>query len=309
MQDLSYPSCKLNVAMVHRLVVVAVLTAAVLLLGYLWMSLTTFTYAKIHLFILTPLIFLYTVPPRPLSDAKPEIRQSGYWLMPVLAVIAVVYSVAGWDRILYETGVITCSTSYGSLFSVPYEEWFWCVDHSVLVSLWVMSIWHSRPVPRKRGNSCVVFRVVSALVCVAMAIFGYILLSQAGKNFTYLGLSFLHTFPIIALHFAAVGHFYLQYLREYFLGLVIPTVYVLAIDTLAISKGVWGVNDEFTTGRYVFGMRIEHVVIYVLTTALASQTIIGFLRCAEVYHTVQKREKLGALSMKSMAVIISHLWG
>ena len=79
----------------HRLAIVAVLTAVVLQLGALWMYYTTYSYAKLHLFILAPLALLYLVPPRPLSNAHPGVRQSGYTIMLVLAVVAVVYCVAG----------------------------------------------------------------------------------------------------------------------------------------------------------------------------------------------------------------------
>ena len=287
----------------HRLAIVAVLTAVVLQLGALWMYYTTYSYAKLHLFILAPLALLYLVPPRPLSNAHPGVRQSGYTIMLVLAVVAVVYCVAGWDRILYQTGVVSCTTSYGSLFDVPYEEWFWCVDHSFLVCLWVMSIWQSRSVPQTRRSARVGLRIVSALVCLAVAYYGYILQGQ-GKSYFYLGLSLLHTFPIFALHFATVGHLYLQCPRECILGILVPSVYVIGVDTFAIYKGIWQVSEEFVIGSHVFGIRIEHIMIYTLTTALASQTIIGFLRMAEVYQAIQK--KTGA-SIKSVALIFS--WG
>ena len=82
-----------------RLAIITALTAAVLPLGDLWMSLTTYSYVKLHLFILAPAAFLYFVPPRPLSKTHPGVRQFGYICMLVLAVVAVTYSVAGWDMI------------------------------------------------------------------------------------------------------------------------------------------------------------------------------------------------------------------
>ena len=288
----------------RRLAIVALLTAIVLPLGDLWMSLTSYSYAKLHLFILAPLFFLYLIPPRPLSTAHLEVRRVGYGVTLILGIVAVVYSVAGWDRILYQAGVVTCTSSYGSLLSVPYEEWFWCVDHTALVCLWVMSVWQSHPVPTKtRESTHVGFRLVTAIIFLAMAYFGYVLQSQE-KNFFYLGLTLLHTFPIIALHFATVGHMYLQFAREYALGVLVPSMYVLAIDTYAIHKGIWRISDEFTTGISVFGIvSLEHLLIYTLTTALASETMLAFLRFAEIYHAVRKENGASLLS------VVLGIWG
>ena len=107
-----------------RLAIIAVLTAVVLPLGNLWMSLTTYSYVKLHLFVLAPLAFLYFIPPRPLSKTHPGVRQFGYISMLVLAVVAVTYSVAGWDHIIFKVGVISCPSSLGSFHGVPYEECF-----------------------------------------------------------------------------------------------------------------------------------------------------------------------------------------
>ena len=161
-----------------RLAIIAILTAVVFLLGNLWMSLTTYSYVKLHLFILVPVALLFFVPPCPLSKANPGVRQFGYISMLLLAVIAVTYSVVGWDHILFKAGVVSCPSSLGSLHDVPYEECFWCIDYTLLISLWVMSIWLSRPVSQIRGDPCVGFRAASTLVCLTIAYYGYFLQGQ-----------------------------------------------------------------------------------------------------------------------------------
>ena len=286
-----------------RLVIIAILTAVVFLLGNLWMSLTTYSYVKLHLFVLSPLAFLYFVPPRPLSKAHPAVRQFGYISMLVLAIVAVTYSVAGWDHIIFKVGVISCPSSIGSFHDVPYEECFWCIDHTILASLWVMSVWRSRPVPHIRGSAQVGFRVASTLVCLTMAYYGYILQGQ-GKNMFYLGVTLQYSFPILALLFAATGHLYLQCLRECILGVTVPTLYVIAVDTIAVYKGTWVVSDEYISGKYVLGITIEHIVVYTLTTAMASLPIVGFLRAAEIYQLLRK--KTGSVLT---AWALMYVWG
>ena len=286
-----------------RLVIIAALTAVVFLLGNLWMILTTYSYVKLHLFILAPAAFLYFVPPRPLSKAHTAVCRFGYISMLVLAVVAVTYSVAGWDHILFKAGVVSCPSSIGSLHDVPYEECFWCIDHTLLASLWVMSIWRSRPVPHIRGSAQVVFRAASTSVFLAMAYYGYILQGQ-GKSMFYLGVTVQYSFPILALLFATSGHLYLQCLRECILGVTVPTLYVIAVDTIAIYKGTWVVSDEYISGTYVLGTTIEHIVVYTLTTAMASLPVVGFLRAAEIYQLLQK--KTGSV-LKAWALM--YVWG
>ena len=286
-----------------RLAIIAILTAVVFLLGNLWMSLTTYSYAKIHLFILAPAAFLYFVPPRPLSKAHPGVRRFGYTIMILLAVIALTYSVAGWDHLVFENGVISLSSSFGSFYDVPYEECLTCIDYTLLISLWVMSIWRSRPVSQIHGDPCVGFRAASTLVCLAIAYYGYILQGQ-GKNMFYLGMTIQYLFPILALLFAVSGHLYLECLRECVLGVIVPSLYVIAIDTFAIYKGIWQVSDKFSSGKYVFGINVDNIIVFAMITALVSLPIVGFLRHAEIYQV--GRKKTGS-ALKAWALI--YVWG
>ena len=292
----------LYLEIMSRLAIIAALTAVVFLLGNLWMCLTTYSYVKLHLFILAPAAFLYFVPPRPLSEAHPAVRRFGYISMLVLAIVAVTYSVAGWDHILFKAGVVSCPSSIGSLHDVPYEECFWCIDYTLLISLWVMSIWRSHPVSHIRGDPCVGFRAASTLVCLAIAYYGHILQGHE-KNTFYLGVTLQHTFPILAVLFAATGHLYLQCPRECILG-VVPSFYAIAVDTLAIHNGIWQVSGDFISGKYVFGITIEHILIYTLTTAMASLPLVGFLRAAEIYQVLRKRT---GSTLKALALV--YVWG
>ena len=79
---------------------------------------------------------------------------------------------------------------------------------------------------------------------------------------------------------------------------------MIAIDTVAIYKGTWIVSDEYISGKYVLGITIEHIVVYTLTTAMASLTVVGFLRAAEIYQLLRK--KTGSV-LKAWALM--YVWG
>ena len=288
----------------RRLAIIALLTAITLPLGDLWMSLTSYSYAKLHLFILAPVAFLYLIPPHPLSNAHPEVRRFAYTMMLIVSLVAIVYCVTGWDCILYQTGVYTCSNTFFTLLSIPIEEWVWCVDHTFLAGLWVMSIWQLHPVPQKRRTAHTGFRAAAALTCLAIAYYGYTLKIQDKSQF-YLGLTLQHIFPVLAIQFIMSGHLYLQCPRECILGVLGPSIYVIIVDIYAIIKGIWQSSDEFTIGIEVLGIKIEYIVVYTLTSSLASQAMVGFIRLGEVYHDLRKRT--GASVIKSMALAL--VWG
>ena len=265
---------------------------------------TSYTYAKLHLFVVAPAAFLYLIPPRPLSHAHPRVRQFGYTMMCIISVVAVVYCVTGWDRILYQTGVYTCSNTFMTLLHIPIEEWVWCVDHTLLAGLWVMSVWRSRPVSQTSRGARVIFRSLSAFACLAVAYYGYTLKIQ-DKSLFYLGLTLQHTFPILALQFVMGGHIYLQCPRECILGLLGPSLYVIAIDVYAVIKKIWESSDEFTSGMEVFGIKIEYIVVYTLTSSLASQGMVGVIRFAEIYQDIRKRTRHSMIKSAAMA----FTWG
>ena len=275
-------------ATARRMAIIALLTGIVLPLGDLWMSLTSYSYAKLHLFIIAPVAFLYFVPPRPLSDAHPGVQRFAYTMMFVVAVVAVVYCVSGWDQILYQTGVYTCSNTFMTLLHIPIEEWVWCVDHTFLAGLWVMSIWHSRPISQTSCSSHVGFRAVAAVACLAVAYYGYMLKIQDKSQF-YIGLTLQHIFPILAIQFVMSGHIYFQCPHECLLGILGPSVYVIIVDVYAVVKGIWMSADEFTTGIKVFGIKMEYIVVYTLTSSMASQAMVGFIRLSEIYQAMRKK--------------------
>ena len=186
----------------HQFAIIAVLTAAAWFLGDLWMSQTKFTYARMHIFMFAPIVLLFLVPPGLLSKSNPTVRFVGYAIVALLCVVAVVFSVLTWDRELWSSGaVFICDTleSFGSILAVPYEEVVWCVDHTILVGFWVMSIWRAdRPVPKTPGSSLLGTRCAAAVACLAIGFYGYVLLGKELKYF-YLGVQLVWILPNLAI--------------------------------------------------------------------------------------------------------------
>ena len=81
-------------------------------------------------------------------------------------------------------------------------------------------------------------------------------------------------------------------------------MYVIIVDVYAVVKGIWASADEYTTGVEVFGIKIEYIVVYTLTSSMASQAMVGFIRFGEIYQAMWKRT---GSSIKAAA--LAFVWG
>jgi len=292
----------------RQLAIIAILTAASWFLGELWMSQTKYTYARTHIFLLAPIVLLFLVPPGLLSKSNPTVRFVGYAIVVFLCAVALVFSVLTWDRVLWSKGVVylgDTSESFGSILEVPYEEVVWCVDHTIIVGFWIMSIWRAdRPVPKTRGSSLLGIRCAAAVACLAIAYYGYTLLGKDPK-YLYLAVQLMWMFPNVAIQYFLVGHMYVQYAREYVLGIIVPSLYIIVIDTWARYRNVWRISEELVVEGSVSGLVFEEMLIYVLTTALVAHGVIGALRSTEIYLAIRPLVKGSPLKV----LALTFVWG
>jgi len=292
----------------RQLAIIAVLTAASWFLGELWMSQTKYTYAGLHIFVLAPIGCLFLVPPGLLSKSNPTVRFVVYVILVLLCVVAVLSSVLTWDGVLFSKGVVyICNTSdsFGSVLDVPYEEVLWCVNHTLFVGFWVMSIWRAdRPVPKTRGSSLLGFRCATAVACLAIAYYGYMLLGKEPK-YMYLAVQLMWIFPILGLQYFLGGHLYVPYVREYLLGIIIPYVYFSGVDKWAAYRNVWCLSDHYVVGAAISRMVFEQELLCVLTTTLVVHGVIAALRFTEIYLAIRPLVKGSLLKV----FVLTLLWG
>ncbi len=268
---------------VHRLSIIGAVSAAGIVLVAMWMSATTHTYPRLHLFLMIPALLLMFVPPLPLSNfPDPTMKNFPYIISVVLIAFAFAFS-APWENFLGYMGVLHFneSAALGALGYIPYEEYFWWVDHSLLAAFWVMSIMPCKPVP-KSGNPHVLFRIIGVLFSLGMTYYGYYLYDSNGPTL-YVSVTLMFIFPVFAIQFLVCGHLLRQYPREWLLGILVPSIHTILIDRYALHVGIWNISTELTTGIGAYGFILEHILAYSLTTALAVQTVIPNLRSMQLY--------------------------
>jgi lycopene cyclase domain-containing protein len=200
----------------------------------------------------------------------------------MLAAIAFAFSCT-WDILLAWRGVWTVGAdmAVGSVALMPFEEYLWFVDHTLLVCVWVLVLWSQKPLrietapaPQRAA------RAVGVALCLAVALCGLQWLRQA-ETF-YLGVILAFMSPVIALHWWVGGHLLLQQPREWVLGIAVPSAYLLLLDSWAISEGVWSLSEQYTTGIRLLWLPLEHLLLYTITTAMVVLPLVSTLRMAEI---------------------------
>ena len=273
----------------RRLYIIIGLFLALAVILPVTMLIIDVSYLFLHIFLLIPILGLVLIPPRPLQSEPHEIRLIGYIVAVVLAVVAVIFSTA-WDNIIASRGVWTfeASSMVLTLGHIPLEEYLWFIDHTILASFWVLTLWSSKkklslPLPSPKRA----IRIIGTVLFLITMIFG-LWLVQSDRSF-YLGVILCFMCPIWGFLWWLGGHLLLQQYREWIWGIMVISIYLIFLDSWAILEGIWFISDQYTTGINLFGIKLEQILIYSTTTALVVTTQVVCLRTTEIL--LQKRDK------------------
>ena len=276
----------------RRLYIVIAMLVAFAAISYIVALTIQLSYILLHIFLLIPFLGLALIPPRPLKSEQREIRLIGFGLIGAVAGIAVIFSTF-WDNIIAAKGVWECLQCHlGTLGHMPIEEYLWFINHTLLAGFFILSLWSSKkkvapppPTPRKT------MRIIGTVFCFSIMILG-LWLVQYDQSF-YLGVILCFIGPVLGFLWWLGGHLLWQQRRQWLWGIAIISIYVLFLDTVAIYDGIWVISDAYTTGIALFGIKLEQILIYTLTTSLVVTTLVVCLRTTEI--NLEKEDKDGLL--------------
>lgn len=188
----------------------------------------------------------------------------------VLAVLALAYTTP-WDNYLVARGVWWYGegTVAAWLWHAPVEEYAFVAAQTLLTGLWVQAL----PVdadgdflPTRRDAA------VGLLAGVLVGVAGVAFLTRDATF--YLGAILAWAAPVLALQWA-VGWRYLWARRRLFaLAVLVPTVYLSAVDRWAIADGIWVLADQYTTGVTVLGLPVEEGAFFLVTNVFVTQGLV-----------------------------------
>jgi len=193
------------------------------------------------------------------------------WVLMAHVALALLYTTP-WDNYLVATGVWWYEPALiagVTLGYVPLEEYVFFIVQTLFVGLWLLTL--SRVIfvaplrvqvsGRVRAWATGVIGIVW-LAAVALLVAGW-------RPGTYLGLTLAWgLIPLIIQ--VAFGADILWRRRGLLLATFLPaTLYLCAVDAVAIRAGTWTIDPEQSTGVMIAGvLPVEEVVFFSLTTAL-----------------------------------------
>ncbi|NUM47947.1 MAG: lycopene cyclase domain-containing protein [Anaerolineales bacterium] len=210
------------------------------------------------------------------------------WPILLMVLIALVYTTP-WDNYLVATGVWFYNPELvtGIVFGwVPIEEYTFFVLQPIMVGLW-LALWaraltpqpplprgegERLPSPRGRGVGDEGKWRWGMLATVAVIWIGTVVLLASGwRPGTYLGLELVWALPPVMIQLAFGGDILRRYWKLTGLGIVLPTLYLSAMDALAITAGTWTIDPAQSTGAMLGGvLPIEEFVFFTLTNVLVT---------------------------------------
>jgi lycopene beta-cyclase len=251
------------------------------------------TYLQFHLvFILPPLLVLLLT----LRNVAARLGRRALWVLPVMAVIAFVYTTP-WDNYLVYRGVwgYGADRVIGTIGYVPIEEYLFFVLQPLLTGAWTYHVLtrtlvqDATDAPSVRTGDSLLdgladSRIGGAMVYWLCAAAGFFALTT--RSGLYLGLILVWAAPVLALQWPFIAGAVSAAPRSFAAAVLVPTLYLWVADRIAIGSGIWSISAEYTTGLHLFGLPVEEAVFFLVTNLLVVQGVLLFLAPVRVAATV-----------------------
>lgn len=224
--------------------------------------------AFLLLFILPPLVALFTMPPRP-RGARVRLT------LAVLPLIALAYTTP-WDNYLVASGIwgYGADRVLGTIGWVPVEEYIFFLLQPLLGVAWLLRCRLHEVEPAGRSAS----RALGAALWLLVALAGVLLLGRESTR--YLALILAWAAPVLAIQWWFTGDVALGAPRRYLAVVAAPTLWLWLADALAIRSGIWHISERYTVGAAPFGLPVEEMTFFLVTHLLSVHGALLFLQPA-----------------------------
>lgn len=223
-------------------------------------------------FIVPPLLALAVWVPRDLWRWLLKKGPRGNWfpyqsiLLHVL--IALVYTTP-WDNYLVATGVWWYDPALVTgitLGWVPIEEYTFFIVQTLLTGLW--TVWMLRRFPAAPLRPNTRLRVVASLVVAVLWVLSLALWLSGWQPGVYLSLILVWALLPILLQVAFGSDILLARGRAVLMAAGVPTLYLWAVDALAITSGTWTIDPQQTTGIKLYTLPVEEMLFFAVTNII-----------------------------------------
>ncbi|GME65441.1 phytoene dehydrogenase [Neofusicoccum parvum] len=273
-----------------------------------------YDYALVHLKYTVPPALALTLLYRPLLT-----RLDVYKILFLIAVVSTI----PWDSYLIRTRVWTYPAHVilgPTLFDIPAEELFFFVIQTYNTSLLYLLL--SKPVffpvyLRAEGGKSNALQgrkpswrkyQWTGQAVLALGIGLSLRMVQVGGRGTYIGLIILWAFPFLLLLWSLAYQFILAIPRSSSTWpIVVPTLYLWIVDTLALRRGTWVIEAGTKLGIHLWpGLEIEEAFFFLVTNTLIVFGLIAFDNALTILYTCQESFPVVA-ALPSPALLVRAL--
>lgn len=220
----------------------------------------------------------FILPPMLILLAAAVLRRRRYapavWL-PFAAVglhvfLAVAYTTP-WDNYLVATGVwwydprLVTGLRIGW---VPIEEYVFFVLQTLMTGFWTVLLTRTEAIrvgPASSGRSLRLWSTLALAAVWAAAALGLVF---DRTPLTYANLILVWALIPWMIQTAFGADILLKRRRTAAAGILLPTLYLWWVDSLAITAGTWTINPEKTTGLLVGSLPIEEMLFFLMTNVI-----------------------------------------
>ncbi|KAF4553201.1 Squalene/phytoene synthase-like protein 2 [Elsinoe fawcettii] len=237
-----------------------------------------YDYAWVHLkFNIPPalvLTFLY----------RPLLTRLDVYRILFLITIAVVYTTP-WDSYLIRNSIWSYPRDVivgPKLFDIPLEEVFFFVIQTYNTSLLYLILskapFHPTYLRREGKKDLIKVWKTGVQIVLALVMKRGIAMVNKGQDGTYMGLILIWAVPIMFFLWVLAYQFITNLpLTNTVLPIVLPTLYLWIVDTLALRRGTWVIESGTKLGIHVWPhLEIEEAVFFLVTNVLIVWGLIAF---------------------------------
>ena len=218
------------------------------------------TYLSFLLIFLIPLFVLLTI----ISFLKKTVNHHDIIGILILVIIAVLYTTP-WDSHIIKNGIWFYDNDkiIGTLFNIPFEEYIFMIIQTIISGLIFCNF------RKKISNIGFKFSIINLLPFLLIFLIGLLLLKY--ESFKYIGyLITWASIPLAIQLFVGSKAIYFSF-KNWILPLLLFTLYLSIIDSIAISNNIWTINDTTSCGIKIFRLPVEEIIFFLLTNLLIFQ--------------------------------------
>ncbi|CAH1725542.1 unnamed protein product [Aphis gossypii] len=224
------------------------------------------TYTDIHLIYILPAVGVLTL------ITLPFINRWETSKIVIITAVALIYTTPCYNySISYRARSYSPGRVKAVVGNVPVEEYLSVVLQTVLTSLWALLCLRWR-LPFLNFNhdkrSYQLIRWIPILLLSVAVAVGFKIAVPGQKTF-YLGSILYWASPVIMLMWYGAGNYFVRNIKLSFMAIVIPTLYLLWVNRIALKENIWHLNKATSLNVIAMnGLPLEEVLFTVITTTM-----------------------------------------